>query len=134
MTLLRIMIGEQEEHVSTPLRDQLRERQYDVEVARDGLVLLDVAMRFRPALVLVSLSLPFLDGWEVARALTRVPLFRSPRLVAMTDRERPVPKSMLERVGFAYALRKPVEIATLQLLLDNDATVGKLARQGSSSC
>ncbi len=123
MTLPRILIGEHEEHVSTSLRDPLRERQYEVEVARDGLAVLDVAMRFRPSLVLLSLSLPFLDGWEVARALTRVQLFRSPRLVAMTERERPIPRAKLDRAGFAYVLRKPVEIAMLQLVLDNDSSM-----------
>lgn len=49
----------------------LRSAGYEVSLAPDGLRGLEMAARLRPALVIVDLVLPEMDGWEVIRRLRR---------------------------------------------------------------
>ena len=46
---------------------QLLEEEYEILTAVDGAAGLEVARRERPDLILMDLSLPVVDGWEVTR-------------------------------------------------------------------
>jgi two-component system cell cycle response regulator DivK len=48
---------------------RLKRRGFEVCVARDGEQGIAMARTERPDLILMDLSLPFLDGWEVTRRL-----------------------------------------------------------------
>jgi two-component system, cell cycle response regulator DivK len=59
---------------------QLLEDEYDLVTAGDGAQGVDLAEQERPDLILMDLSLPFMDGWEAARrikanaALSHIPI------------------------------------------------------------
>lgn len=55
-----------------------------VAEARDGVEALERAAALRPALVLLDLALPRVDGWEVARRLRADPLHGAVRILAVT--------------------------------------------------
>ena len=73
---------------------RLQRRGHEVLLAADGQQGLDLARAERPALVLLDLSLPVVDGWEVARRLKAAPETRATPILALTahamagDRER----------------------------------------------
>src|SRR6185503_14750800 len=48
---------------------QLLEEDFAISVAHDGQAGIDAVLREQPDLVLLDLSLPVVDGWEVARRL-----------------------------------------------------------------
>ena len=80
--------------VGVVVRHVLREHDAQVLLAADGQQGLDLALAQRPALILLDLSLPVVDGWEAARRLKAAPETRGTPILALTahamagDRER----------------------------------------------
>jgi CheY-like chemotaxis protein len=96
----------------------LRLHGHDVLVARTGPTALEVAAIFHPALVLLDIGLPGMDGYEVARRLRANPEMTGVTLCALTgytpseaDRLRP------QHAGFDHHFVKPVSVDTLLGLL-----------------
>src|SRR6202167_63979 len=65
----RVLVVEDDDAISQVLQRSLRMEGYDVRIAGDGLAALDEAHAFPPALVILDLGLPKLDGIEVAKTL-----------------------------------------------------------------
>ena len=92
----RILIVEDEENNLTVITQllELLLQQHDLAVARDGQEALSQAYAFQPEIILMDLSLPRLDGWEVTRSLRSDHQFEGTRILALTahamvgDRER----------------------------------------------
>ena len=96
----------------------LRHRGYTVEVACDGEEALDIARRRRPALVVMDLGMPGMDGWDAIAALRATAETRHTYVLVVsgfadaTSRKRArdagcdeflakpcLPKVLLERIG-----------------------------------
>ena len=65
----RVLVVEDDQEIAQVLQRSLRLEGYEVKLALDGQVALDVAGAFNPDLVILDLGLPKLDGIEVARRL-----------------------------------------------------------------
>ena len=52
---------------------QLLEEDYELVIARDGAMGVQMAVQERPDLILMDMSLPVLDGWEATRAIKTNP-------------------------------------------------------------
>lgn len=108
-----VLVVEDNAENSDMLSRRLRRRGYEVEIAADGLAALDSVASRRPDIVLLDLSLPGIDGWEVARRLRANPEFVALRLIALTahamsgDRERAI------AAGCDEYETKPVNLNTL---------------------
>lgn len=76
------------------LSRRLERRGYEVAVATDGSQGAQMARSEKPALILMDMSLPVMDGWELARKLKDDPETRGIPILALTahvmagDRER----------------------------------------------
>ena len=113
-TRRRILVVDDHKDVADSLAVLLDMLGYQTQAAWDGRSALEAAARFRPHVVLLDISLPDLDGYEVARRL-RESGGKGPILVALTgygqlDR-RP------QEADFAHHLLKPVDFETLRQLL-----------------
>ena len=64
----RILVVEDQE-LNMDLLVQLLEEEYEVLTATDGAAGLALAEREQPDLILMDLSLPVMDGWEVTRRI-----------------------------------------------------------------
>jgi signal transduction histidine kinase len=95
----------------------LRTWGYVVDVARDGPSALTAALERPPALVLLDIGLPGLDGYEVAQRLRARPGLEQARLVALTGYGQEEDRSRARAAGFDYHLTKPVEPDDLRQLL-----------------
>jgi two-component system cell cycle response regulator DivK len=95
------------------LTRRLQRRGYKVIVAIDGEQGLALAKSESPALILMDLSLPVLDGWEATRQLKMAPETKLIPVIALTahamsgDRERCI------EAGCDDFDTKPVEISRL---------------------
>jgi CheY-like chemotaxis protein len=69
-----ILIVEDNEYSRDALARRLERRGYRVAVAADGEQGVSVARLEQPALVLMDLGLPVIDGWEATRRLKSDPL------------------------------------------------------------
>ncbi|PIQ97861.1 MAG: two-component system response regulator [Nitrospinae bacterium CG11_big_fil_rev_8_21_14_0_20_56_8] len=73
----KILLVEDNEMNRDMLIRRLTRKGYDVISAVDGSEGLDMARAESPALILMDMSLPEMDGWEVTRALKAAPETRS---------------------------------------------------------
>jgi two-component system cell cycle response regulator DivK len=111
--LSKILLVEDNEMNRDMLTRRLQRRGYEVVVAIDGAQGLSMAQSEAPAIVLMDISLPVLDGWEATRRLKMAPETRSIPVIALTahamtgDRERCI------EAGCDDFDTKPVEIARL---------------------
>ena len=65
----RLMVVEDEEHLAEVIADNLELEGFDVEVIGDGLRALERIRREQPALVLLDVMLPGLDGFSICERL-----------------------------------------------------------------
>ena len=89
----------------------------EVAVAHDGLSALEVALVFRPDVVLLDIRLPGIDGYEVARRMRGMPGFEAVTLLALTGWGQEQDRQRSLEVGFDQHLVTPVDPdAILELL------------------
>jgi CheY-like chemotaxis protein len=89
----------------------------DAQVAHDGPAALATAGAAPPALVLLDLGLPLMDGYEVARRLRRLPALAQTRIVALTGYGQAADRERTHAAGFDGHLLKPLGIEELHALV-----------------
>jgi CheY-like chemotaxis protein len=116
--MARLLMVEDNEMNRDMLWRRLQRRGHEVLLAADGQQGIDLALAERPALILLDLSLPGLDGWEAARRLKAAPETRATPIIALTahamagDRERAL------AAGCDDYDTKPVELPRLLAKID----------------
>ena len=85
---------------------------YEVAVAHDAPAALQIAVTFQPAIALLDIGLPVMDGYELARHL-RESLADPPRLVAVSGYGQDADLARSRAAGFDVHLGKPVSYETL---------------------
>jgi two-component system cell cycle response regulator DivK len=109
----KILLVEDNEMNRDMLSRRLQKRGYDVVLAEDGQQGVRLAYSESPALILMDMSLPVLDGWEATRQLKAASATRSLPLIALTahamagDRERAL------EAGADDFDTKPIELTRL---------------------
>jgi two-component system, sensor histidine kinase len=86
---------------------------FETDVADDAEAALSAAMAHAPAVVIIEINLPRMDGWDLARRLRT--LFGSRiRLIALTSRGDPKDYARSIAAGFNVHLVKPVPQSTVE--------------------
>ena len=111
--VVRVMVVD--DHVDSLLSvgRLLRVLGYDVRAARDGIEALSCAARFHPDVSLIDLSLPGLDGCDVARRMRALEATRDTRLIAMTGWATEESEALTREAGFDLHLVKPLSVGAL---------------------
>jgi CheY-like chemotaxis protein len=120
----RVMVVEDEEEILRAAAELLRDEGYEVVEARAGLEALAAAGREHPALILLDLALPGLNGLDVAAALRADPATAGIALVALSATWLGDDAERMSAAGFDAWLRKPVAPAALL------ATVARVVSRG----
>jgi CheY-like chemotaxis protein len=90
----KILLVEDNEMNRDMLSRRLTRKGYDVVMATDGQLGLDMAESQAPDLILMDLDLPIIDGWEATRRLKGADATRAIPVIALTahamigDREK----------------------------------------------
>jgi len=92
---------------------------YDTLVAEDGVDALKKANEFQPNVVLLDLTMPKLDGYDVCRVIRAQPWAEAVKIVAVTGRQKDEIHRKSREAGFDGYLLKPVGFSTLEALLTN---------------
>ncbi len=108
----RILIIEDVE-LNRDLLIQLLEESYVLLEAADGKVGLDTAYRERPDLILLDLSLPVIDGWEVARQLKASAVTASIPVIALTAHAMSGDERRAKECGCDGYITKPIDDVVL---------------------
>jgi len=109
-----ILVVDDDPNAVDILRTYLEARGYKVATARDGKEALARLEEVRPALVLLDVMMPGMDGWEVARAIKRHrELGSSTRVIMLTARSDYAGRHEdLSSVADDY-LVKPIQLSEL---------------------
>ena len=99
------------------LNGLLTSKGHQVAVAYSGEEALRTAATFQPHVGLLDLSMPGLDGYEVARRLRARPEFRDLLLVAITGWGQEEDRRRALAAGFDAHLTKPADPAAIAALL-----------------
>lgn len=82
---------------------------YEVAEALDGVTGLEKARQLKPQIILLDISLPGLDGWEVITELKSSNITASIPVIAVTAHAFADDRRRAEVLGFDGYLPKPVE-------------------------
>jgi CheY-like chemotaxis protein len=127
---LRVVVVDDNVDSAEAMSLLVRHYGHDVQVAHDGERALQVAEEHRPHVVLLDISLPRVDGYEVARRLRTQPWAAATSIVALSgwapdpDRQRSV------EAGFDRYLVKPADPDELLRLL---ADIQRMLAEGGTS-
>jgi DNA-binding response OmpR family regulator len=93
----------------------LEAKGYTVATARNGKEALGKLEAVQPAVVLLDVMMPGMDGWEVARVIKNHPEFSRTRVVMLTARSDFADKHEGLRAGADDYLVKPIQLEELDL-------------------
>jgi CheY-like chemotaxis protein len=96
----------------------LRLEGHTVETAYDGVEALGVANRFHPQVVLLDVSMPELDGFDVAVRMRVNSWAKGLKLIAITGWNRAEDRDLARRSSFDGFLVKPLDFDRLLELLE----------------
>jgi CheY-like chemotaxis protein len=113
----RVLVVDDNEAAAELLGRAVRMLGNDVRTAADGEEALEVALEFRPHVVLMDLRMPRLDGFDAARRLRREPWAEKLVLVALSGYGQAADRRRTTEAGFDLHLVKPVAPAELARLL-----------------
>jgi len=97
----------------------LRIKGHDARVAENGEDAIKIADEYEPHVVVLDLSLPGIDGYEVAHRLRQRPYGMGIILVALTGWSGREVRLKAAEAGFDFHLLKPVEWPELEQVLES---------------
>jgi DNA-binding response OmpR family regulator len=95
----------------------LRLQGFDVAVTYDGQQALAAALGCPPAVMLIDLALPKLDGYDLAREVRKHAALSATVLAAVTGWADPSHRALAREAGYHHFLVKPIEFDELQKVL-----------------
>jgi len=114
---LRVLVVDDNRDAADSMGLVLARAGAEVEVVHDGATALDRVERFHPALVLLDIGMPGMDGYEVARRIRARPALQGIQLVALTGWGQAEDRLRSREAGFDHHLIKPAGIDELCALL-----------------
>lgn len=114
----RILVIEDNPDMRDFLQRILERRGYSYLGAADGVEGMELALSERPDLVLMDLSLPTLDGYEVTRLLKANPEYAAMPILAVTAHARTVDQEHALEAGCDAYISKPYSIHQLFDLIE----------------
>jgi PAS domain S-box-containing protein len=104
----RVLVVDDNVDAAETLQMVVAQMGHQVEAAYDGRSALEAARRERPDVVLLDLSMPEMDGVQVARELRSAPACRNVRIVALSGLGQREDRRRSREAGFDDHLVKPV--------------------------
>ena len=95
------------------LTRRLERRGYEVVSAADGQQAVEMGSSAAPALILMDMSLPVLDGWEATRRLKADPATKSIPVIALTAHAMSGDREKALAAGCDDYDTKPIELPRL---------------------
>jgi PAS domain S-box-containing protein len=85
----------------------------------NGFSALELLPTYQPAVLLVDIGMPDMDGYELARRVRQLPECGDLTLIALTGWGQAEDRQRSQAAGFDFHLTKPADFNTLQMLLDS---------------
>lgn len=110
---MRILLVEDNADNRDMLSRRLMRRGYDVVMAVDGVQGVEMARSETPAVILLDMSLPVIDGWEAARRIRSEPATAGIPIIALTSHAMTGDREKALEAGCDDYDTKPIDLARL---------------------
>lgn len=117
--MITVLLVEDNDMNRDMLLRRLQRKGFDVLTALDGEEAIRMAQQFLPALVLMDMSLPVLDGWEATRRLKADPATRHIPVIALTAHALPAERDRALEAGCAAFETKPIDFPKLLAVMES---------------
>lgn len=111
--MTKILLVEDNEMNRDMLSRRLSRRGFEVLIADNGKVGVELAVSEKPDLILMDMSLPVLDGWEATRRIKADPATSAIPIVALTAHAMASDRDMALDAGCDDYDSKPVDLSRL---------------------
>jgi two-component system, cell cycle response regulator DivK len=105
----KILVVEDNEQNRILMRQILTYHGYDVLEAADGLTGLEMARAHTPALILLDIQMPVMNGFMVIRELRNNPELRKIKVIAVTSFAMKGDREKALQAGFDEYVTKPID-------------------------
>jgi two-component system CheB/CheR fusion protein len=126
----RILVVDDDVDAAKSLAMLLRLEGHEVRVAIGGARALAVVAEERPEVILLSIGMLDLDGYQVAQRLRQMPVGAGVLLVAVTGYAQEADRRRCREAGFDHHLAKPVALAELHRVLTDPKLGGAPGDEG----
>jgi CheY-like chemotaxis protein len=109
----KILLVEDNELNRDMLSRRLVKKGYEVVMAVDGQQGIDMAQSEAPALILMDMSLPVVDGWEATRRIKAMPALQKIPVIALTAHALSGDREKALEAGCDDFDTKPIELPRL---------------------
>jgi CheY-like chemotaxis protein len=114
----QILLVDNNRDAAIIMERMLQLKGYPVHSCHSGQDGLDTAERLHPAVIILDLAMPGLDGYEVCQRLRAQSWGASIRLIALSGYSSEADQALSAQMGFDAHLVKPVDWRSLTKLLD----------------
>jgi two-component system, cell cycle response regulator DivK len=112
------------------LAEYLQLRGFSVAIAGDGQEALDLAFATTPALILMDLAMPGMDGWEATRTLKADPRTKDVLIIVVTARTMGTEEARTVAAGADGFVVKPFDLARFTDVIADIMARGRPALEG----
>ncbi|HWI15987.1 MAG TPA: ATP-binding protein [Burkholderiales bacterium] len=126
----RVLIIEDNADAAESLRAGAELQGHEVLVAHDGNTGLELALSFRPQVILCDIGLPGIDGYEVARRLRAQPELQGVFIIAVSGYAAARDKARAAVAGFDIHVAKPLKMDELDGMLAELEQGSRVAADG----
>jgi CheY-like chemotaxis protein len=114
----RVLVIDDDPDGAEMVAEMLEALGYQSKFALNGPSAIALAKVFLPQVILLDLSLPEMDGYEVARQLRREAVLAAVKIVAVTGWSGPEREKKARDAGFDHYLIKPIQLSALKPILE----------------
>jgi len=101
------------------LSRRLKRRGFDVQIATDGEIGVNMARELRPDIILMDLNLPVLDGWSAIELLRSDTDTHATPIIAVSSHVLPEEREKALQVGSSDYETKPIDFERLLAKIHN---------------
>ena len=116
-TTSQILVVDDEPQVVWMLQFSLEAEGYQTLSARDGRAALDEVREHHPAVVLLDIMMPVMDGWAFLEELQALPADERPRVIVVSARSSLRDRAKAAELGADAFVAKPFNVDDLLIVL-----------------
>lgn len=128
----KILAVDDEEPILELLKYNLEKEGYDVRVATNGQMAVDIAKKFQPDLVLLDIMMPKMDGVEACRQIRAIPELINTYVVFLTARAEEYSEVAAFDVGADDYILKPIKPRALMSRISAFFRRGAASKNGTN--
>ena len=114
---LKLLLVEDFEDTRLFMRLELEDQGFIVFEAENGQIAVDMAIRERPDVILMDLTLPLMDGFEATKLIRQHDGLKDVPIIAVTAHQEDDFRSVAKASGFDAYVTKPIDVNWLKDLI-----------------